>query len=123
MKIRKVAVGFIVLSFVAYSLPAMAETPAGAVAPSQFKASVDNAIASVASGDRSPNPTPALHGRLLTKEFSTESAEPAPATGGGGSHIGLIVTLVTTAAGLAASYYMIKQLRKTMTPVGVPTAP
>jgi hypothetical protein len=117
MKIRKAVTVFVALSLVASSLPAMAQTPAGATAPSQFKASVDHAIASAARETSSQ--AASRRSPMLAKEFRSESEEQSG--GGGGGHAVLIVTLVATAASIAVGYYALKQIKKTTTPTPTPT--
>ena len=142
MNIRQIVTGVVVFSLVASTLPALAETPAGstsdAVAPetvNTFRASVDRAVASVgepATAAPSTASTPgskraSLQAPLLPKQFAEGGAmaneEQAGVGGGGGSHLGLIIGLVTTAASLAATYFVVKQLKKTMSSIPTPTAP
>jgi hypothetical protein len=142
MNIRQIVSGVVVFSLVASTLPALAETPAGstpdAVAPetvNTFRASMDRAVASVAepaTAAPSTASTPAskrasLRAPLLPKQFAESGAmaneEQAGVGGGGGGHLGLIIGLVTTVASLATTYFVIKQMKKTMSTVPTPTVP
>ena len=139
MSIRKVVAGFVVFSLVASAVPALAETPAGAAAPGElaapaapvadvaqqtgdaFWASLNHAVAASA-GMPTGSTQATLHTLALPKRFAEGGAmaneEQVGVGGGGGSHLGLIIGLVSTVASLAATYIVIKQLKKTTT---VPT--
>jgi hypothetical protein len=145
MNIRQIVTGVVVFSLVASTLPAMAATPAGstpdAVAPetvNTFRASLDRAVASVvepATAETSTTSAPgskrgSLQAPLLAKQFGNEGTTMANeeqvgvAGGGGGSHLGLIIGLVTTAASLAATYIVIKQMKKATSSIpNVPQVP
>jgi hypothetical protein len=125
MALKKVVTGVLVLSLAAWALPARAETPGGSAtgtgessAPTSFKASVDRAIASVAKETR-PGLRPLKVSDAFTSAAAGEGGQMAPSGGGGMSKVALIMTVVGTAAGLAGTYYMIKEIKKVQT--GVPT--
>ena len=127
MRNNRLLSGLIVCSMTGFALPAGAETVSSRTpqtqssAPSAFKASVDRAVACVLVDDGgTSNAGDGLAMRMQKRptRFATEGAGGQSGSGGGGgSHItSLIVTLVGTAAGVGATIYMLKELRKVQTP-------
>jgi hypothetical protein len=75
--------------------------------------SIDRAAARLAI-DR-----PAQKSVNARKEAGT-SASAMQASGGGGGHAMMIISLVTAAAGIGATYYMVKQMQKTTDNLNIP---
>ena len=125
MTIKRLVSGLIAFSLVISALPARAETGGGlatAAAPSgpgTFRTSLDRAAASAAAAQVPSKGTPfgSASRTLKRPEFASEDAGRGQgATGGGGggmSITAIIMTLVGTAAGVGATVYMLKQLKKT----------
>jgi hypothetical protein len=124
MRIKRLVGGWLALSIVISALPARAESGSGleptasTAAPSTFRASLDRAAASVALVPEGPKGLAsgrALRARKRSSEFAAEEAGGQVIQGGGGGGRGvatLIMTLVGTAAGVGATVYMLKQLKR-----------
>jgi hypothetical protein len=78
-----------------------AEAAPNSAAPTAIRASVDRAAARLAT-------QPSVDRR----NERTESAAQGMPTGGGGGKGMMIVSLVTTVVGLAATYYVLKEMQK-----------
>jgi hypothetical protein len=125
MRTRKILSGLLVCSIVLSALPASAE-PAGAPplpaaastpAPSAFRASLDRAATSAALVEDIPTNTPYGPARKIKQSpqfAATTGAGGGQATSGGGGMgaMSMILTLVGTAAGIGATVYMLKQMKK-----------
>jgi hypothetical protein len=126
MRTRKILSSLLACSIVLSALPASAE-PAGtslpaaasSPAPSAFRASLDRAATSVALVGEIPASTP--YGPAPTKmkqspQFAAAAAggggQAVSGGGGGMSAVSLVLTLVGTAAGIGATVYMMKQMKK-----------
>jgi hypothetical protein len=121
MRTRKILAALLVFS-IALSTLASAE-PAGSsqsatpgAAPSAFRTSVDRAAAAAALTGESPMPASyGLAPRKLAQ--APQVAAQASNGGGGGMHVtSMILTLVGTVAGVGATVYMLKQMKKVQTP-------
>jgi hypothetical protein len=117
MTIRKVTTGLLVLSLVVSAVPALAETPAtspaGTAAPTTLRASVDRAIASASIAPAQSNEAQAPRAlRLPTRFASKSTASQDPTGGGGGGKTMMIVGILGTVAGLAGTYFIIKETKK-----------
>ena len=84
------------------------------VPKAQFRASMDHALTAIVNA-----PSEANHAQAATRVGDTKSgrvhrSEQAVATSGsgGGSHVGMIIGLLTTAAGIAGTVYMVKAMKK-----------
>ena len=123
MRTRKILAALLVFS-IALSTLASAE-PAGSsqaatpgAAPSAFRTSVDRAAAAAALTGESP--MPASYG-LAPRKLAQAPQVAAQASNGGGGGGGMrvtsmILTLVGTAAGIGATVYMLKQMKKIQPP-------
>jgi hypothetical protein len=124
MTVKRLVSGLLALSIVLAALPARAETEGGSSATAQgsasstFRASLDRAAAAV-----SMTPMPESQGTApfgtsrrtmkRSESASEEAGGQAVASGGGGSHVlAIVMTLVGTAAGVGATVYMLKQMKK-----------
>jgi hypothetical protein len=137
MRTRKILSGLLVFSIVLSALPVSAE-PAGtslaaapaSPAPSTFRASLDRAAASAALVGELPTGTPygpATRKMMPSPQFAAEAAggggQAASGGGGGMSKVSLIITLVGTAAGIGATVYMLKQMKKATGAIAIPNVP
>jgi hypothetical protein len=118
MTIRKVATGVLLLSLVVSAVPAWAETPAtpsgGTVAPVTLRASVDRAIASAAiAPSQSGESQTGRRGSPPPSQFASGSTTGQSMGGGGGGKTMMIVGILGTVAGLAGTYFVIKEMKKT----------
>jgi hypothetical protein len=119
MTIRKVATGMLLLSLVVTAVPARAETPTvpsvGAASPMTMRASVDRAIAAaaIASGQPGEARAPHLASNQPSRFATASAAGQASMGGGGGGKTMMIVGILGTVAGLASTYFVIKQVKKT----------
>ena len=123
MTAKRLGSGLLALSIVLAALPARAETEGGSSGTAQgsgsssFRASLDRAAAAV-----SMTPMPESQGtvpfgpsprRVKRTSASEEGGGQAVAGGGGGGHVAMIImTLVGTVAGVGATVYMLKQMKK-----------
>jgi hypothetical protein len=126
MRTRKILSGLLVFSIVLSALPASAEPAASPLpaaasnpAPSAFRASLDRAATSVALVEEIPTSTPygpAPRKMKQSPQFAAAAAggggQAASGGGGGMSAVSLVLTLVGTAAGIGATVYMMKQMKK-----------
>jgi hypothetical protein len=85
--------------------------PSGAAA--SLHSSIDRAAARLA-GDRTTQKV--VNAR---KDAGTNASEMQASSGGGG-HAMMIISLVTAAAGIGATYYMVKQMQKTTDNINIP---
>jgi hypothetical protein len=118
MTIKKVATGLLLLSLVVSAVPAWAETPAmpsgGAAAPMTLRASVDRAIASAALvPGESTESQAGRRGSKLPSQFAGGSSTAQSMGGGGGGKTMMIVGILGTVAGLAGTYFVVKEMKKT----------
>ena len=113
MTAKKMVTGLLVVSMALSSLPALAEGPVGAgtatiqpAAPDAFRASLDHAAKSLAVAPGTPD-------RPRASESNATRGQVMPAGGGGGMKATTIILMVVgTAAGLATTYYALKQMKK-----------
>jgi hypothetical protein len=119
MRIRNATTGLLLLSLVVAAVPALAETPAipsgGTAAPITLRASVDRAIASaaIAPGQSSESATGRRALKLPARFASASTVGQDPSGGGGGGKTMMIVGILGTVAGLAGTYFIIKEMKKT----------
>ena len=117
MSIRKATTGTLLLALVVSSVPVLAETPAtpsvGTAAPISLRASVDRAVASVAIAPAQSNESQTPRALKLPKRFASKStAAQDPTGGGGGGKTMMIVGILGTVAGVAGSYFIYKEMKK-----------
>ena len=85
-----------------WPVQARADEPAPAGSTS-LRASIDRAVVRASSGHTGPVTLPSHGTPRIAKQASN---------GGGGGHTALILGLVGTAAGLGATYYLVKETQK-----------
>jgi hypothetical protein len=95
------------------------------VAIAMFAALLPTAAFAAPAGASSPPSRPDLHAAIHRAAVQAASQQPAPITLGrpasqavrkqstGGGHTMMIISLVSTVAGIAATYYVVKQMQKT----------
>jgi hypothetical protein len=83
-------------------MQARADEPSPAGSPG-LRASIDRAIVKASNDQTAPATLPANGKRRVARQASN---------GGGGGHTALILGLVGTAAGLGATYYLVKESQK-----------
>lgn len=86
--------------------PALAQTSATAPTTSPIQASIDRAAAQAARAPLAPATRPTPVRRSMTQ-------------GGGGGGM-MMITLITTVAGLAATYFLVKEMQKKTDEVTTP---
>jgi hypothetical protein len=132
MRIQKLLSGLLACSIVLSALPASAE-PAGTAlpsaasssAPSPFRASLDRAATSAALVGETPTSTTPFGPAPRKLKQSSDIAASATGHGGQTAHgggmgaVSMVLTLVGTAAGIGATVYMMKQMKKAQ--AGIPT--
>lgn len=115
--------GILVVTLVLATTPAWADEtdkPAartGPAAQGQFRLSVEHAVAAIVQAPMEPSsrvqPAAYVNTTATTSGRVRRSGQAGVAGGSGGGHaMALIITLVTTAAGIAGTAYMIKSMKK-----------
>ena len=133
LNLRQVVTATLVFSLAFSTLPVLAETPGGetvvpadpsnqvspAVASPIFRASVDRAYAAAGSLTLPEGiliPSAPQRPSMLPEQFArpSHSEEQVVSSGGGGKMhaMTMVITLVSTIGGLAATYYMVKAMKK-----------
>jgi hypothetical protein len=91
-----------------WAVPAAAQQPGASPGrPLDIYASMERAVARAAGEPPAARPAPA--GRKTNAAKQTSSGSPSS----GGGHTGLIIGLVTAAAGIGATVYAVHQMQKT----------
>jgi hypothetical protein len=88
--------------------------PSAPVAQARFRASMDHALTAIVNAPPDANQVQPGTRLSETKSGRVHRSEQAVATSGsgGGSHVGLIIGLLTTVAGIAGTVYMVKAMKK-----------
>jgi hypothetical protein len=107
----------VLLSLVVTAAPVRAETPAtpsgGTAAPATLRASVDRAIASAAVAPGPSEVQASRPGSKLPPQFASASTSGQASMGRGGGKTMMVVGILGTVAGLAGTYFVIKEMKKT----------
>ena len=100
MKTNRVIATAVLSAFLVAGLPpAVRADPA----PGALRASIDRAVAQLDHQPTGPKPT--------TQRSTSKAMQPGYGGGGGGKGM-MIMSLVSTVVGLAATYYVIKQVQE-----------
>ena len=108
MTVRRCFSAIVIVALVAGLVPASASAAQPAQTAGHAQPDLRNAIhraAARAAGDRAPEGS--VRGEFAAREARTQSNG-----GGGGGHTMMVVSLLTTVAGLAGTYFVVKQLQK-----------
>jgi len=79
----------------------------------QFRASIDHALAAIVNAPSEANQVQPATQLSEPKSGRVRRSEQAGVTSGsGGGHVGMIIGLLSTAAGIAGTVYMVKAMQK-----------